>query len=82
MEKFTNRCNKLCFLLHLFVAEGIFAPNRKRMEEKKDTPQRLYCQFCGKRLPVDILHSDGKVRLLVVCAHCKGKNIVEKDNIR
>ena len=52
------------------------------MEEKKDTPQRLYCQFCGKRLPVDILHSDGKVRLLVVCAHCKGKNIVEKADIR
>lgn len=51
------------------------------MKGTEDKVQKIYCQFCGKRLPADILHTEGKVRLLVVCPHCKGRNVVEKENI-
>lgn len=52
------------------------------MKGSEDKVQKIYCQFCGKRLPADILHTEGKVRLLVVCPHCKGRNVVEKENIQ
>lgn len=44
--------------------------------------QKLYCQFCGKRLPANILELKGEIALSVVCPHCKNKNTVERKDIR
>lgn len=40
---------------------------------KKNETKR-YCRFCGKRLPVDVLHSGEDMVIEVFCKHCKRKN--------
>lgn len=40
--------------------------------KKGDT--KRYCRFCGKRLPVDVIHSGDGMVIEVFCKHCKQKN--------
>lgn len=48
---------------------------------EKENGEKIFCQFCGKRLPADILSMDGRLKLLVVCPKCKHKNTIERQNI-